>query len=144
MTHNPRIIPPGEVLPPMDVGERPKRQSGRVAGDANKPAKRPPGKRGAAARRFALLNAVADTALPRFKGRADLAVWLLLFRHAKPDGTATASVADLARQAGCCERTMRRALKRLQAAGLVERIKRGTLAGGPSIWRLLTPNGDRP
>lgn len=103
------------------------------------------GKRGGAVRRrFALLNAVADTALPLLKGRADFAAWLLLYRHAGPDGTVTASVADLARRAGCCESAMRRGLKRLQSAGLVERLKRGTLAGGPSVWRLLTPEGDHP
>jgi predicted transcriptional regulator len=90
------------------------------------------------------LNAVADTALPLLRARTDFAAWLVLFRHAKPDGTATASVADLARRAGCCESAMRRALKRLRVAGLVERLKRGTLAGGPSVWRLLTPEGDRP
>lgn len=139
---DPRIIPPGEVLPPMDLGERPARRNGRATTDAEP--KRKPGRGGGAVRRrFALLNAFIDGGLPR-RTRAELAAWLLLYRHAKPDGIVTASVADLARRTGCDESTIRRALKRLREAGLVERIKRGTLAGGPSAWRLLTPEGCRP
>ena len=146
MNTKPRIIAPGTVLSPMERADRTERRGRQsIAGKDQARRKRSAGKRGGAVRRrFALLNAVADTALPLFKGRADFAAWLVLFRHAKPDGPATASVADLARRAGCSESAMRRALKRLRAAGLVERIKRGTLAGGPSVWRLLTPEGDRP
>ncbi len=140
---DPRIIPPGEVLPPMDLGERHARRNGRAPTDAEPKPKRKPGRGGAVRRRFALLNAFIDGGLPR-RTRAELAAWLLLYRHAKPDGIVTASVADLARRTGCDESTIRRALKRLREAGLVERIKRGTLAGGPSVWRLLTPEGGRP
>lgn len=139
---DPRIIPPGEVLPPMDLGERPARHNGRAPTDAELKRK-PGGGGGAVRRRFALLNAFIDGGLPR-RTRAELAAWLLLYRHAKPDGIVTASVADLAQRAGRDESAMRRALKRLREAGLVERIKRGTLAGGPSVWRLLTPEGGRP
>lgn len=143
MNTDPRIIPPGEVLPPMDLGERLARRNGQSTGTHGpkpKP-KRSAGKRGSAVRRrFGLLNAFLDRALPDLR-RSDIAAWLLLYRHAKPDGTAAASVGDLARRAGCCDRAMRYALGRLQSAGLVERIKRGTLAGGPSVWRLLTPEG---
>lgn len=139
---DPRIIPPGEVLPPMDLGERPARRNGRAPTNADP--KRKPGRGGGAVRRrFALLNAFIDGELPR-RTRAELAAWLLLYRHAKPDGIVTASVTDLSRRAGCCESAMRRALKRLRKTGLVERVKRGTLAGGPSVWRLLTPEGGRP
>lgn len=141
---DPRIIPPGEVLPPMDLGERPARRNGRTPTDVEPKPKRKPGRGGGAVRRrFALLNAFIDGELPR-RTRAELAAWLLLYRHAKPDGVVTASVADLARRAGRDESAMRRALKRLREAGLVDRIKRGTLAGGPSVWRLLTPEGGRP
>lgn len=141
---DPRIIPPGEVLPPMDLGERPARRNGRRSTEAEPPPKRKPGRGGGTVRRrFALLNAFIDGELPQ-RTRAELAAWLLLYRHAKPDGIVTASVADLARRAGRDESAMRRALRRLREAGLVERLKRGTLAGGPSVWRLLTPEGGRP
>ncbi|MBI4717164.1 MAG: helix-turn-helix domain-containing protein [Planctomycetes bacterium] len=88
-----------------------------------------------------MLNAFIDFAL-RELGRAELAAWLILYRHAKPDGIVTASVADLARRAGCTPRTMQTALKRLRSRQLLRRLKRGTLAGGPSIWRLATPEPD--
>ncbi len=141
MADRPPVIPPGQTLPPL-LTEAERTRLAVVADD--KPKRATGKRRGVVRRRFALLNAVADTALPRLKSRTDYAAWLLLYRFAKPDGTATASVADLARRAGCCESAMRRGLKRLQSAGLVERLKRGTLAGGPSVWRLLTPEGDRP
>ncbi|MBI4719094.1 MAG: hypothetical protein HY763_14925 [Planctomycetes bacterium] len=96
---------------------------------------------GAGRRRFALLNAFIDFAL-RERGRAELCAWLILYRHAKPDDTVTASVADLARRAGCTPRTMQTALKRLRSRRLLRRLERGTLAGGPSIWRLATPEPD--
>lgn len=145
MSTNPLVIPLGEELPgmPETPAELAAREARRAAHppEADKPPKRKPGKRASAVRqRFGLLNAMLDRALPRLT-RTELAAWLLLYRHAKPDGTVTASVGDLARRAGCCVRSMRYALKRLHAAGLVRRLKRGTLAGGPSVWRLMPPDG---
>lgn len=139
--NEPRIIPVGEESPPMEPADRPACCSGQSANNAEPKPKRSAGQRaGAVRRRFGLLNTFIDWALPRLC-RTDVAAWLLLFRHAKPDGTVAASVADLAQRAGCQERAMRNALRRLQATGLVRRLKRGTLAGGPSVWRLLTPGG---
>jgi len=43
---DPRIIPPGEVLPPMDLGERPARRNGRTPTDAEPKPKRKPGRGG--------------------------------------------------------------------------------------------------
>ena len=139
---DPRIIPPGEVLPPMDLGERPARRNGRAPTDAGPKPKRKPGRGGGAVwRRFALLNAFVDCALAQL-GPVDVAVWLVLYRHGQRDGTATAAVSDLARRAGYCEAAVRRALRRLQKWGLIDRAKRGTLAGGPSVYRLWRPLGD--
>jgi len=135
------IIPPGRVLPPMpDPAERPKRPP------AVRPAERPErakqrGRKGAVRRRFALLNAFVDLAAGHCT-RAELLCWLTLYRHAGPDGTARASVGDIARRARCNQSTIRRAVKRLLAAGLLQRLKRGSLAGGPSAYRLLYP-GDK-
>ena len=144
MSCEPRIIPVGEELPPMEPSDRRARRSGQSTGTADGKPKRSAGKSGGAVRRrFGLLNVFLDRAMPALR-RSELAAWLLLYRHAKPDGTVSAGIADLARRAGCCESAMRRALKRLQSAGLVDRIKRGTLAGGPSVWRLLMPEGGRP
>ncbi|MFO0809697.1 MAG: hypothetical protein U0746_13820 [Gemmataceae bacterium] len=49
--------------------------------------------------RFAAVNAFVDVALAAL-GRAEVAVWLILWRDTKPDGTARTSQADLARRAG--------------------------------------------
>lgn len=139
MTSDPRILPGCSVLPPMESpGERPACRDGRALADAG-----PSSRRRAVRRRFSLLNAFVDGELRRCT-RSEIAAWLLLYRHARPDGIVTASVADLAFRAGCDESAMRRALKRLRRSGLVERIKRGTLVGGPSIWRLVMPEGGRP
>lgn len=140
MNTNPRIIPAGTTLPPM----LPPRDNGRVAATpARKPKRAPAGRGGAVRRRFALLNTVVDEHIAGLR-RSDLVCWLVLYRHARPDGTVTASIADLARRGGCSRRAVTSALRRLQAVGLLERQKRGTLAGGPSRWRLLSPETDAP
>ncbi len=145
MNAEPRIIPVGGELPPLltpaERAERDARRPPRSSESKGKP-KGPTARRAAVRRRFGLLNSFLDVSLPHL-GRIDLAAWLLLYRHAKPDGTATASVADLARRAGCCDRAMRRALKRLHSLRLLDRLKRGTLAGGPSVWRLQSADGER-
>jgi len=139
MNGNGRVIPIGHEPPAMDPVR--KRRNGDSEASERKaaPLKRVADDRGRVVRqRFALLNAVVDYALPGMR-RSELAAWLVLYRHAKPDGTVVASVADLARRSGCSDRAMRTALPRMQSAGLLARLKRGTLAGGPSVWRLRTP-----
>lgn len=131
------VIPPGTELPAMDAPSpnghngdiRPRRRS------STPTPKRPVSN---VRRRFGLLNAVIDRAMPRMH-RTELAVWLLLYRHAKPDGIVSASVGDLARRTGSGERSVRYGLDQMRRAGLIRRLKRGTLAGGPSVYRLLHP-----
>jgi DNA-binding IclR family transcriptional regulator len=78
--------------------------------------------------------------------RAEMAVWLLLWRDTKPEGLARTSQADLARRAGCNPRTVRRALAALQSAGLVAVVRRGGLNRGLSVYRVdpLGVDADRP
>lgn len=145
MNAEPRIIPVGAELPPLltvaEQAQRNARQPSRSS-ESRRNAIGLTARRAAVRQRFALLNLMLDVSLPHL-GRIDLAAWMLLYRHAKPDGTVTASMADLARRAGCCDRAMRRALKRLHELRLLDRLKRGTLAGGPSVWRLRSADGDR-
>ena len=49
--------------------------------------------------RFEMLNAFVDTGMADLS-RAELAVWLILYRDTKRDGTARASLDDLARRGG--------------------------------------------
>jgi hypothetical protein len=86
--------------------------------------------------RFQCINAFLDATL-RDLDRAEMTVWLLLWRDTKPDGLARASQADLARRAGISDRTVRRALIRLHRRGLVIVVRRGALQAGPSVYRVV-------
>jgi Helix-turn-helix domain len=94
----------------------------------------PKGKR-SSRKRFQSINAFLDVTLAGLD-RAELAVWLLLWRDTKPDGLARTSQADLARRAGCNPRTVRRALVSLERYGLVCVVRRGGLRTGLSIYRV--------
>jgi hypothetical protein len=133
----PRIIPVGEEPPPMDDGRPAPSPAGRQGG---KPKGRPGGGRTKARERFAVLNGFADFSLADLS-RAEVAVWLILFRDTR-DGTARTSVTDLARRAGCDRSTVFRALRRLEGRGLVKTARRGGLRRGVSCYRVLAfPNG---
>lgn len=93
------------------------------------------GKAKGAAGRWATFNAFADASLRRLS-RAEAAVWLLLFRDTKRDGLARTGQADLARRAGCSVGTIKRAVRRLVALGLLSVVRRGRIGGGPSAYRL--------
>lgn len=85
--------------------------------------------------RFATLNAFCDLTLAGLS-RGEMAVWLLLWRDTKPQGTARTSQADLARRAGIDPRSVRRAIDRLAAAGLLTVVHRGGLRRGLSTYRV--------
>jgi predicted transcriptional regulator len=143
----PQVIPVGQELPPL----RPARAADGQAdqhdqhdqhGQAGQGDRRSRRRRGHAVRqRFRLLNNFIDLALPRL-GPVDVAVWLVLYRHGQRN-EATAAVSDLARRTGYRDRAVRQALARLIECGLIARIKRGTLAGGPSVYRLIPPADGR-
>lgn len=123
----PPILPGCDVLPPMETGnERTGGTSGKAKGLGN---------RRKAADRFATLNAFADYSLATLD-RAEIAVWLLLWRDTKPDGLARTSQADLARRAGISERTARRAVESLRRSGLLTVAYRGGLRRGVSTYRI--------
>jgi hypothetical protein len=138
MSQGPRTIPVGAEPKPLLMPDERAPRNSTGDGSTRKRTKSQRHSGAAVRRRFALLNTFIDTGLPHLE-RSPLAVWLLLYRHAKPDGMVSASVADLARRAGASDRQVQRALARLQAAGMLARLKRGTLAGGPSVYRLVQP-----
>ena len=119
------------VLPPLEEPGSPTQQPG------SKPAKKP----GKIASRFRMLNSFADYTL-RGLGHNEVRVWLLLYRDCK-GGIAKSSQKHLAERAGICERTVRRALKRLIERGLVEVARRGRLGQGVSHYRLHTFEKDQ-
>jgi len=125
----PTILPVGGELPPMHDAE-PVGRTGPTRGKASK-SKEKRSSRG----RFQCINAFLDVTVAGLD-RAELVVWLLLWRDTKPDGLARASQGDLARRAGCNPRTVRRALSGLQRAGLVVVVRQGGLNRGLSVYRV--------
>ena len=141
MVSEPQPIPVGQEPPPMHVcsprllGEGP---GVRVNGST--PAHRSNGKaKGKPARRngdrFAVLNAFVDFTM-RGLTRAEVSVWLALFRDTKPDGLARTGQTDLARRAGVNCKTVKRAVAALLKAGLLTVVYRGSLRRGPSTYRV--------
>lgn len=126
------ILPPGTVLPPLDG-----------ANEITPPAERPPSQRGGrragktppeSSGRFATINAFVDGTMARLP-RAAALVWLALWRDERR-GLSRTGLTDLARRAGCDRRTARRAVATLETQGLVERVRRGRLGSGPSVYRV--------
>jgi hypothetical protein len=121
------------VIVPYSVGEEPTALTSAAVQPS--PASRAGANSARHADRFASINTFADCSLRRL-GRAELAVWLLLWRDTKPDGVARSAQADLARRAGVNPRTVGRALLKLRTAGLIEVVARGGLGRGPSSYRV--------
>jgi hypothetical protein len=122
-----RIIPPGQVLPPMDApprhaeadenGSAPPKRKGRKTGD-----------------RFAVLNGFVDCSMADLS-RAELAAWLVLYRDTR-NGTARTSAEDIGRRIGTSKRAVLDALASLRKRGLLTRVYRGGLNRGPSVYRV--------
>jgi hypothetical protein len=133
----------GEPVP-LAVGEEPTALDGlppRPLGMPGEPKGKPKHQRRGGGERFRQLNAFADFTLAALD-RNELAVWLLLFRDAR-DGIARTSQRNLARRAGACERTVRRAVNRLVGRGLLDVVRRGRLLTGPSAYRVHALPPDR-
>ena len=129
MSTAPRPIPVGAEPPPLEPpAPRPPAPDRRTAGP--KPKRSPQ-----TGRRFATINAFADFSLAELN-RAELAVWLLLWRDTKPDGLARTSQADLARRAGITDRTVRRAIDGLEQRRLLLVVYRGGLRAGAATYRV--------
>jgi len=84
--------------------------------------------------RFNDINTFADFTLATLD-RAEIAIWLLLWRDTK-DGTARTSQMDLARRAGTSDRNVRRVIISLQGKGLLTVAYRGGLNRGLSVYRV--------
>jgi hypothetical protein len=127
--NKPRIIPFGEELPPLETEEELARKAARA-----KKADRPKGKAPPVAGRFALLNGFVDFSLADLS-RAEIAVWLILYRDSR-DGVARTSLSEIARRAGCNRGTVFRAVRDLKRRGLVKAVYRGGRSRGISRYRV--------
>lgn len=117
----PPRTPGTAMLPPVTAAPRPPRLP--------RPPPRP------AQDRFGEVDAFVDMTM-RGLSRAELAVWMVLWRDIKPAGTAKTSQEDMARRAGCDVRTVRRAVDRLEALGLLRLVRKGRIGAGPSVYRV--------
>jgi len=120
------IIPPDEVgLPPMEP-DRPLRVRAE-----NKPKLKRHNRR--TADRFSVLNTFLDMTAGALT-RAEVLTWLILYRDIKPEGTTRTAQTDIARRANIDERTVRRALERLTAFGLVRVVWQGGFRKDASVY----------
>ena len=85
--------------------------------------------------RFETLNAFVDSGMANLT-RAELALWLVLYRDTKRCGTARASLGDIARRAGIDRQTASRAVGRLARRKMLQVLRRGGLNQGPSEYRI--------
>lgn len=128
-----KVLPPGQVLPPLMAGVGSNRAT-------TQPARRTGGRTHARRRqrhcgRFAVLNGFVDASMGTLP-RAAALVWVCLWRDTRPDGLARTAVADLARRVGVDRSTVLRALPLLVERGLLEVVRRGGLGRGVSVYRV--------
>lgn len=148
MTNEARKLTGCEVLPPMLTPEETDRRQGqgrrrpqarrnsascetrkmdKAAQDKDTP-------RGRQGNRFAVLNTFVDCTLATLP-RTDALVWLVLFRDSHGQ-TAKSAQAYIAGRSGLCVRTVKAAIKRLRAAGLVDVVRRGGFRRGISVYKV--------
>lgn len=85
--------------------------------------------------RFEILNAFVDEGMGDLS-RAELAVWMILYRDTKLTGTARTSLDDIARRGGMDRQTASRAVGKLERRKMLQVVKRGGLNLGPSTYRV--------
>jgi CRP-like cAMP-binding protein len=87
--------------------------------------------------RFATLNAFVDFGIADADlTPAEALVWFVLYRDTKADGFARTGQADIARRAGLSVRGVKKAIRGLNAKGMVDVVRRGRLNVGPSFYRV--------
>ncbi len=128
--HEPRIIPVGGELPPMEP--RPERTRKATPDKASRPKGK--GRKRPAGERFKILNAFVDFSLTELS-RVEIATWLILYRDTR-EGIARTGMADLARRAGCSRRAVVSAVQKLEKLGLLKIANRGGFHRGPSRYRV--------
>jgi DNA-binding MarR family transcriptional regulator len=85
--------------------------------------------------RFEFLNAFVDRGMADLT-RAELAVWLILYRDTKPNEDVRTSLDDLGRRGGMDRQTASRAVGRLVRRKMLQVLRRGGLNRGPSVYRV--------
>jgi len=131
MVGEPQVIPVGHELPAIRHSSN--GSNGRHQGHQSRPKRKPT--RCKTGDRFAVLNAFVDFTL-RGLTRNETAVWLVLYRDTKPNGTARTGQSDIARRAGISPRSARRGIDGLCKKGLLKRTYQGGIGRGASAYRI--------
>ena len=151
----PRVLPPGEVLPPLDSPSASTAPAAlaQLQEPAARPARRSAGpvpprsirsgvpQQPSASHskgRFQVINDFVDNTMQTLDFRASLA-WFTLWRNTKQDGLARIAISDLARRMGCSQDTAKRAIKDLKNVGLLTVVGLGGKYRGVSTYRLTPP-----
>lgn len=126
MTDFPSLLNQGGVLPSLEpaVMSLPRSPQGET----------PPPKRKVASR-FQTLNDFVDHSA-RMVSTTAQAAWYVLFRDVKQDGRACMAHSQIAERIGMERRTVARALKQLEAQGLLTVVRRGGLNRGSNVYRV--------
>ena len=67
--------------------------------------------------------------------RSELAVYLILMRDTKPDGTARAGLTDLATRGGLSKRSASRSVQSLIGRGVLQVVRHG-VSGKPTVYTI--------
>ena len=90
--------------------------------------------KGKAKERFALLNTFVDFSMGELS-RAEIVVWMILYRDSK-EGIARTAQADIARRGKIDRRTVGRSLRKLATLGLLKIVHQGGFRRGVSRYRV--------
>ena len=134
-TTKPYVVPPpGVPAPPVYTPQELEQIAARKKLQAKKQQRKD-----AARRRWALLNRFVDEGMASLE-RSDVAVWIVLFRHAGADGVTSVSKSRLASVTGQDPKTVTVALRRLAGAGWISRLRRGGPTDGCAVYRVQKPH----
>ena len=129
------MIEVGKEPPPMlSDAERDRQAERDQQAERNGKAKGKSKAKGPAKERFALLNAFVDFTMGELP-RADIIVWMILYRDSK-QGAARTAQADIARRGKINRRTVGRSLRRLASRGLLTIVHQGGFRRGVSLYRV--------
>ena len=120
-----RRLPGASVLPPMSIPNQ--------DNETSKPTGRKPSHK-ATRDRFAVLNEFVDLSLQGLT-KAEIGTWLVLYRDTR-NGTAKTSQAYIAKRLGVSSRSVRNAISKLAALGLLVVVYQGGLNKGLSVYRV--------
>ena len=109
-----------------------------VQATSKPPARKKKQRKPASVHRFAVMNEFLDCTVADLT-RSQALVWLVLFRDTR-NGTARTSMQDIARRIGTSRRRTQDAINALISMGLVDRVRRGGINQGPSVY-IVKPKG---